>query len=222
MVITQEGLRNVTGAIGSTSPVISPLHDKRLQVGLSTQIIVEAQDVEGSFRAIGAIQNLTPTETRPLQRIGEVGTDAVIQITPTSFTTITLEVTRIVFDYQRLPAAFQRGFRHIHSQRIPFDIQITDYNPYQEVANAAGGIPNAIVTRYVNCWIARYSSPYTAENYIITETATIEAEHVFDFPIGGPIAVGGEDASERSNNDDPAANTMAEAFLTPPEPGEAP
>jgi len=221
MPITAFGRREETGQLGETpSGITSPLHDKKLQVGLSTQIIIEAQDGTGQFRAVGAIQNLTPTETRPLQRIGEVGTDAVIEITPTSFTTVTLEVTRIVFDYQRLPAAFQRGFRHIHSQRVPFDIQVRDYNPYWEISTTPGQSTNFVLTtRYVNCWLARYSSPYTADNYIITETATIEAEHVFDEPVGGQIAIGGDDIVERSNNDSRRANTLAEAFVTPPDPG---
>jgi len=163
---------------------------------------------------------LTPTETRPLQRIGEVGTDAVIEITPTSFVTVTLAVTRIVFDYQRLPAAFQRGFRHIHAQRVPFDIQVRDYNPYWEINTNPGQSTNYVLTtRYVNCWISNYSSPYTSDNYIITETATIEAEHVFDEPVGGQIAIGGDDAVERSHNDSRRANTLAEAFITPPPPG---
>ena len=221
MAVTSFGRREETGQQGETpSGITSPLHDKKLQVGLSTQIIIEAQDVNGQWRAIGAIQNLTPTESRPLQRIGEVGTDAVIQITPTSFTTVTLEVTRIVFDYQRLPAAFQRGFRHVHAQRIPFDIQIRDYNPYWEISTNPGQSTNFVLTtRYVNCWLARYSAPYTSDNYIITETATIEAEHVYDEPIGGQIAIGGDDFVERSHNDSRRANTMAEAFITPPNPG---
>lgn len=223
MPITPEADRNITGAAGQTSPVVSPFHDKKLQVALSTQIIIEAQDANGVFRAVGAIQSLAPTETRPLLRIGEVGTDATIQITPNALPTIELAVTRIVFDYQRLPAAFGRGFRHIHSQRIPFDISVTDYNPYQEVASAQGGIPNAVITRYVNCWMQNYSTTWTQDNYVISETATIWAETVFDFSTGGdPIAVGGDDESERSNNDSPLANTLAEAFIVPPEPGSSP
>lgn len=222
MVGTEEGIRNVTGAQGTTSPVISPLHDKKIQAALVTQIIIEAQDNNGNFRAVGAIQRLTPSETRALTRVGEIGTDAVIQLVPTRFTEISLEVNRMVFDYQRLPGAFQRGFRHIHSQRMPFDIQVTDYNPYQEIANAAGGIPNAIVTRYVNCWIERYSTEWTQDNYLIAETATIQCEAVYDFPVGDAIAVGGDDAMERGNNDSPLANTLSEAFVQPPEPGQAP
>lgn len=225
MPVTPLGNRENTGQQGDTPAVTSPLHDKKIQVGLSTQIIIEAQNsVDNSFRVVGAIQNLTPTETRPLTRIGEVGTDAVIQIVPTGFTTITLEVTRMVFDYQRLPAAFQRGFRHIHSQRMPFDIQIRDYNPYQEFGLTPGSAAPGLIltTRYVNCWLERYSYPYTQDNYIITETATIQAEHVFDEAVGGDIAVGGDDAAERSHNDTRNANTLAEAFITPPDPGQSP
>lgn len=223
MPLTSDADRNITGAAGQTSPVVSPFHDKRLQVALSTQILIEAQDNNGVFRAVGAIQSLNATESRPLDRIGEVGTDAIIQITPNAKPTFELSVTRIIFDYQRLPAAFQRGFRHIHTQRIPFDIQVTDYNPYQEVASAAGGTPNVVTTRYVNCWLQNYSVAYTQDNYIISENATIWPETVFDFSTGSdPIAVGGDDASERSNNDSPLANTMAEAYLQPPEPGSAP
>jgi len=218
---TQEGIRNITGAAGTTSPVVSPLHDKKLQAALSTQIIIEAQDANGTFRAIGAIQSFKPSESRSLARINEIGTDACIEIVPQKSIELTIDVTRMVFDYQRLPASFQRGFRHIHSQRIPFDIQVTDYNPYQEIAAGQGGIPNAVVTRYVNCWIERYSAEYKQDNFLITENATIWAEAVYDFSTGSePIAVGGDDAMERANNDSPLANTMAEAFVQPPVAGQ--
>ena len=222
MPITSFGRREQTGQLGETpSGITSPLHDKKLQAGLSTQIIIEAQDVNGQFRAIGAIQSLQPTETRNLTRIGEIGTDAVIEIVPTTFVNIEIQVTRIVFDYQRLPAAFQRGFRHIHAQRTPFDIQVRDYNPYWEINLQPGQSTNAVLTtRYVNCWLSSYASPYQAENYLITETATIWAEHVFDLPVGGQIAIGGDDPVERSHNDSPYANTLAEAFITPPDPGQ--
>jgi len=224
MPITSFGRREQTGQLGETpSGINSPLHDKKLQAGLSTQIIIEAQDLNGQFRAIGAIQNLAPTESRSLIRIGEVGTDACIEIVPQSMVNIQLSVTRIVFDYQRLPAAFQRGFRHIHSQRVPFDIQVRDYNPYWEINLEPGQSTNAVLTtRYVNCWITEYSSPYASDNYLITETAMIWAEHVFDLPVGGQIAIGGDDPVERSHNDSRQANTMAEAFITPPSAGQFP
>jgi len=218
--------RNITGNVTN-----SPFHDKKLQVALSTQIIIEAQHLDGQYRAIGAIQSLAPTESRQLQRIGEVGTDATIQIVPNAIPTIELAVTRIVFDYQRLPAAFGRGFRHIHAQRVPFDIQVIDYNAYRETTLDPGGGENVasaaprvdvITTRYVNCWITNYSTTWTQDNYIISETATIWAETVYDVNSGGTIAVGGDDAVEKANNDTYAANTLSHAYATPPDTGTLP
>jgi hypothetical protein len=110
-------------------------HAKDMQAALSTQIVIQAADALGEMHTVGAIQTLTPTESRSLTRISEVGTDGVLEIVPTSAFTIELSVTRLVFDYRRLPAAFGRGFRHIHAQRIPFDIVVIDYNPYVESFN---------------------------------------------------------------------------------------
>jgi len=107
-------------------------HSKSIQAALSTQIIVQTEDALGLFNTVGAIQTLAPTETRPLVRISELGTDGVLQIVPSAAFTVELAVTRLVFDYRRLPAAFSRGFRHIHAQRIPFDIKVLDYNRYAE------------------------------------------------------------------------------------------
>ena len=43
---------------------------------------------------------------------------------------------------------------------------------------------------------------------------------MFDLPVGAQIAIGGDDAVERSHNDSRYANTLAEAFITPPDPGQ--
>lgn len=172
--------REVTGNYAGSG---SGYHSRVIQAGLSTQIVVSARDANGEKYPIGAIQTLTPTETRPLGRISEVGTDGVIQITPTAATTVDLAIVRLVFDYQRLPAAFQRGFRHIHSARLPFDIDVRDYNPYQELANINGGSDTAatdwLETTYINCWLQNYTYTYDQGNYIITENATVWAEGVY-------------------------------------------
>jgi len=113
-------------------------HSKDIQAALSTQIVVQAADATGALHTVGAIQTLTPTETRPLIRISEVGTDGVLEIVPNAAFTIELAVTRLVFDYRRLPASFGKSFRHIHAQRLPFDIVMLDYNPYIEHFDSAG------------------------------------------------------------------------------------
>ena len=149
-----------------------PTTEGRTSTGLSTQIIIKVNNI-----AVGALQTLTVTQDRPLLRINEIGTDGNIEIVPNGSTQFTLAATRIVFDQLRLPEAFSRSFRFINAQRVPFDIEIYDIND-ADAQNAAvdansGGI---IVMKYINCWFQRYETPYNAENYIITETASIFAE----------------------------------------------
>lgn len=143
----------------------------RTTTALSTQIVIKVNNV-----AVGALQNLTVTQNRPLYRVNEIGVDGNIEIVPQSSTTFELAATRIVFDQLRLPEAFSRSFRFINAQRIPFDIEIFDINnssPDAAVDAAASGV---VVHKYINCWFTRYETPYQAENYIITETAGIWAE----------------------------------------------
>ena len=222
MPVGREGIRETTG--GTAVQQQSPYRDKKIQAGLSTQIVIEAQGNDGIFYPVGAVQNFAVTETRTITPIVEVGTDGIIELVPTAAATYALTVNRMVFDYQRLPASFQRGFRHLQAARLPFDLVVRDYNPYREVGNFEGGLANAIVTRWVNCWIASYGYTYDNSNFLITENATISCETVFDNVPSGTtdIAVGGDDLVERSNNDSPLSNTFAEAFLIPPGAGEFP
>ena len=183
--LTGDG-REATGGLSGSG---TDFHSRAIQAGLSTQIIITAEDANGDAQPIGAIQTLEPTEDRMLVRISEVGTDGVIQIVPQTATTIVLAVTRLVFDYQRLPAAFQRGFRHIHAARVPFDVVVYDYNPYQELSRAkegdgdSGDIPSELLTTtYYNCWLQNYLYTYDQSNYLISESASIWAEGVATGP----------------------------------------
>jgi len=136
-----------------------------IQAGLSTHILIKV-----SNKIVGAIQSLAPSETRALTRIKEVGTDGYLEIVPTGPADISIEVERLLFDYQHLPEAFSRGFAHIQSQRLPFNIEV-----HQEDGTSDG---KTIVTTYQNCWMTSFSSSYTAGDYLITERATIWAESV--------------------------------------------
>lgn len=160
----QQSFPNTGSAVGVFQP----------NTGLSTQIIVKVSGVP-----VGALQNLTVNQTRPLDRIKEIGTDGCIEIVPNGITTFELTASRIVFDQVRLPEAFLRGFRFINAQRLPFDIEILDLsgvkNPGEDISS-----DNSIVTMtYKNCWFSAYSTPYTVDNYVITETATIQCETAF-------------------------------------------
>jgi len=136
-----------------------------ISAGLSTQIVVKV----GSD-TVGAVQTLEVRQNRPLTRIVELGLDGTLELVPTQRAEVTLTVRRVVFDRLRLPEAFERGFINIHAQRLPFDILVID--------QTGGDGELAVTHHYVNCWFQDYSTPYNADNYLITESATIQAETV--------------------------------------------
>ena len=150
----------------------------RTNSGLSTQIIIKVFN-----SPVGALQNLGVTQTRGLQRISEIGTDGVIEIVPNSATQYELSATRIVFDQLRLPESFSRGFRFIAAQRIPFDIDIIDISG-TDPNSISDNNENNVVMTYKNCWFSRYETPYAADNYIITETATMQCETAYLVQVG--------------------------------------
>jgi hypothetical protein len=149
----------------------------RTNSGLSTQIIIKVYN-----SPVGALQNLSVTQTRGLQRISEIGTDGVIEIVPNSATQYELTASRIVFDQLRLPESFSRGFRFIAAQRIPFDIDIIDISGTDP--NTPDDDSNKVVMTYKNCWFTRYETPYAADNYIITESATMWCETAYLVQVG--------------------------------------
>jgi len=149
----------------------------RTNSGLSTQIIIKVYN-----SPVGALQNLSVTQTRGLQRISELGTDGVIEIVPNSATQYELTASRIVFDQLRLPESFSRGFRFIAAQRIPFDIDIIDISGTDP--NSPDDDGNKVVMTYKNCWFTRYETPYAADNYIITESATMWCETAYLVQVG--------------------------------------
>ena len=144
----------------------------RTNSGLSTQIIIKVCGAP-----VGALQKLSVSQTRPLERVKEIGTDGVIEIVPNGATIFELSATRIVFDQVRLPEAFLRAFRFINSQRAPFDIDVMDLS--------GGGI---VTMTYKNCWFTTYSTPYQSDTYLITEDATLWCETAF---LVDPTGAGG-------------------------------
>jgi hypothetical protein len=156
--------------------------------GLSTQIIIKVGTV-----AVGALQSFEVRQTRGIARIKEIGTDGVIEAVPNAATEYEITANRMVFDQLRLPEAFTRGFRFIHSQRVPFDIEIYDISSVNPPAGEPSRSNGLVVMTYKNCWFSQYSTPYNSDNYLITESATIVAETGFVNETGAPqlASVGG-------------------------------
>lgn len=146
----------------------------KIQTGLSTQIVVLVEN-----EPVGAIQELSITQTRNLYRAVELGLDGVLEIVPNQATTHDATIRRIVFDRLRLPEAFKRGFINIKSQLVPFDIDIID--------RTGGDIDSGaeVVHKLVNCWFQNYNPTMQAGDFIISETASIQFEDIQTFYGGG-------------------------------------
>ena len=164
-----------------------------VNAGLSTQIIIEVDN-----QPVGAVQSLRTTQTRALAKIKEIGTDGIIEIVPQSATEFSISVDRMVFDRKTLPEAFSRAFLNIHAQRIPFDIKIYDFSSaiadppdptsatFDPTAtfDAATNSQGLVTTVYENCWFASLGTTFSADNYVITQTAEIQCEFAISFANG--------------------------------------
>jgi len=149
-----------------------------IQSGLSTQIVVKVDNT-----TIGAIQKIRIDQNKELHIHEEIGTEGVVEIHPKGATKITLTVDRIIFDDLRITEAFSCGFINIQAQRIPFDIHIID--------TSNGPINYALVHVYHGCWFKTYSTPYDANSFLITESATLTCEKITSFRYGQSAVNGG-------------------------------
>jgi len=155
---------------------------------LSTQIIIQVEMNDGSVEPVGAVKELTETQTRGLARIVEIGTDGVIEIVPNKATEFTISLGRTVFDGLSLPEAFGRGFRNIQAQRFPFNIQVIDVSAGIVDNQGVVGQNSTVITTYHNCWFNRTSTPIKAEDYIILQTAEVWCEFITSVRAGDAVA----------------------------------
>lgn len=147
------------------------------RTGVSTEIIIQ---VDGN--PIGAIQSISYKEDRAIHMIDEVGTDGHIDSVPQKSTDVSGDCTRVRFDGLRMASAFSRGFIHASSQRIPFDIVILDIFAADESdADGFNGSDNVITTVIKNVWIRNLGVTYTAADFVISETMSWVAEHIYSY-----------------------------------------
>jgi hypothetical protein len=220
---------------GKASSAGVNFRSKRIQASLSTQISIQIHAEDGQKYVVGGIQSLAYTQTRQIAKVAEVGTDGIVGMFPQSAALHTLSINRVVFDFQRLPQALMREYRHIHAQRRPFDIIVVDYNAYlggevsgnspetedplfgggQNVLDPAGfttaaqvSSTNVIETTFQNCWFNNLGITYGQDNFQIIETATLDCQHVFDNQTVTTMA-GPQDRLERQTNVSDKASVMS-------------
>lgn len=145
---------------------------------LSTHILLKVQG-----NVVGAAQGLDVSEDRSIKMIDEIGNDGHIDSAPSASTNITGSCERVRFGRMRITEAFSRGFIHVGSQRIPFDLEIHDIFIDNNLANV-------LLTVIENMWIKSVSYSYRADNFIITERMNWEAERIHS-TIGGNNVVTG-------------------------------
>jgi len=133
---------------------------------VSTNIIIKVGDTP-----VGAIRSLSVNENRRISMIDEVGTDGHVDSVPSQSTNITGSCQRTRFNNLRMAAAFSRGYVHVHSQRIPFDIDIIDI--------FAGSDPGTHITTTIkNVWISKISYTFRSDDFVIVEDMDWEAEAI--------------------------------------------
>ncbi len=154
----------------------NPALGSSTRTALSTQIIIRVND-----EPVGAMQSFQERQQRASRRISEVGTDGTIEIVPNAPTQVSLTLNRVAFDGLSLPESFSRGFRNIHSQRIPFDIVVID--------QFTGTGNDAVITTYHNCWFTQLGKQYQAETYVVIEDANVDVEFVSSVRGGAPVAL---------------------------------
>jgi hypothetical protein len=210
---------NDAGTETNTRSTIAP----KISSGLSTQILVKVGN-----NPVGAIQSLVIKQDREMCTWEEVGTDGIIEIHPKGSAKISLEVNRIVFDGLRLPEAFSRGFVNIQSQRVPFDIYILDRSTVTKDSSSVGKFTQKtlkvlnkatnllsqtganimvsepymghIVHIFNNCWFRNYSPSYKADEFVLSESATIVCEYVTTHIDGRNVSEGGLRGLEYSSD----------------------
>ena len=152
---------------------------------IATNILIAVRNPStGGYVPVGAVQTMSVSEKRPIKMVNEVGTDGHIDSVPNQSTNITGNCKRVRFDKLRIAEAFDRSFMHASAQVYPFDIIIYDKQKY--------AVGSQVATVIKNVWISGIDYSYEAENWIITDTMTWEAETIFSTVNGGPAAVGGQ------------------------------
>jgi hypothetical protein len=161
------------------SNIYGPGGRNRTGVGLSTQVLIKVGNTP-----VGAIQTLSVREARQITMVDEVGTDGHIDSAPTKSTDISGTCRRVRFDRLRASEAFGRDFLHVHSQRIPFDIEIYDF--------WGGNTTTPIITKIKNVWINNISYDYQVDNWLIFDTMEWMAEAIQSSINDNFAATGGE------------------------------
>jgi hypothetical protein len=149
---------------------------------------------------IGFVQSLTPSESRTITKVQELGTEGVVQAVPGNTNGGQLAISRFAVynanlwnalgltptgtftkrDDQIIDSASKRNdsgtygnpFRTLKDQRVPLEFKVKTKLP-DSSAQAY------YIETYVDCWLSAYSKTIAANTITVSETATIQYSDVF-------------------------------------------
>lgn len=150
---------------------------------------------------VGFIQSASPSESRNIVKIQELGTEGVIQSVPSNTNGGQITVSRFAVYNGNLFSAlgltrgggfvgkqdsdtsnsssiqdstyrtFGNPFKTLKDQRVPLEIQIKTRMP-------AGDTQAWLIDTYLDCWLSSYSKSIAAGTITVTEQATIQYSDV--------------------------------------------
>lgn len=153
----------------------------------STNIEVRSND-----QRIGFIQTISPSETRDIIKVRELGTEGVVQSVAGNTTGGQMTVTRFAVYNSNLFNALGltdegrflsrdemaskkvNPFKTLKEQRVPFEIKVITTLPLMTgEGNNESFSTQQYTETYLDCWLSTYSKTIAANTITITENATI-------------------------------------------------
>ena len=161
----------------------------------STNISVYANGMQ-----VGFVQSLTPSESRNIVKVQELGTEGVVQSVPSNTNGGQLAIARFAVYNATLfnaigltptgqfvprdqqisgnsaalnPATNTYGnpFKTLKDQRVPLEFMVKTRLPAQATETY-------YVETYIDCWLASYSKTIAAQTITVSESATIQYSDV--------------------------------------------
>ena len=167
--------------------------DQVRAIGGSLAVTSTNIEVLVNGQIVGFVQTLTPSETRNIIKVAELGSEGVIQSVPSNTNGGQLTISRFALYNSNLynamgltrdgkfvqSAGFTTGnattqdptyktysnpFKTLKDQRVPLEIQVKTKLP---------NTTTYFIDTYIDCWLSSYTKTIAANTITVTENATI-------------------------------------------------
>ena len=149
---------------------------------------------------VGFVQSFSPSESRPIIKVQELGTEGVVQSVPSNTQGGQLSIARFAVYNGNLFNAiggtttgkfmdadlsysnnhnrgehgiFSNPFKTLKDQRVPLEFKVKTIMP-----TGTSDVPQYYVETYLDCWLSSYSRTIAANTITITENATVQYSDV--------------------------------------------